>query len=159
MAVVACTTQEQTRFSVHHNIRTVRATLRRLKQSELAAEVCFLGRRSPERMLDHVERRVCSRSPVQVPIYVTEVTFDGSFADLRNDGVGTIMAVTKDVSLRGLGFTHDEPLESDYVITTFDLLNSGPVSLLLEVRWSNIRRGYAFLTGGRFRGITDDLAL
>ncbi|NIL96430.1 MAG: hypothetical protein GTO53_03415, partial [Planctomycetales bacterium] len=62
-------------------------------------------------------------------------------------------AITKDVSLRGVGFTHELLFEGDYALVTFDLMDVGPVSLLVEIRWSNRERGPTYMTGGRFVGI------
>ena len=49
----------------------------------------------------------------------------------------------------------DEPFRADYAIVTFNLLDEDSVSLLLEVRWSNLERCNSYLSGGRFWGITE----
>jgi hypothetical protein len=90
-----------------------------------------------------------------MPIYVTPAVFDGRRVESLKDGVSEILAITREVSLRGIGFTHDEPFEGDYAVVTFDLMDGDAVSLLLEVRWSNIERGYSYMSGGRFLGITE----
>ena len=89
------------------------------------------------------------------PIYVTPVAFDGRYARITDDGEPTFLAVTRDVTLRGIGFTHDEPLDASHAIVTFDLRNGVRVSLLLDVQWSNFKREYAYLSGGTFIGLTD----
>ena len=106
-------------------------------------------------MLDYIERRTSDRSRQQMTIYVTPAVFDGSYVEPLEDGENVMLAVTKDVSLRGVGFTHDEPFQADYAIVTFDLLNEDPVSLLLEVRWSNPQRCNLYMSGGIFLGITE----
>jgi len=90
-----------------------------------------------------------------MPIYVTPAAFDGMCVEPLEDRENVMLAVTKDVSLRGVGFTHDEPFLADYAIVTFDLSGEGPVSLLLEIRWSNLRRDYAYMSGGTFLGVTE----
>jgi hypothetical protein len=90
-----------------------------------------------------------------VPVYVAPATFDGKHAELLGHGETSILAVTRDLSLRGVGFVHDEQLCGAYAIVTFDLLDAEPVSLLLEVRWSNLPRGCAYMSGGRFLAISE----
>ena len=64
-------------------------------------------------------------------------------------------AFTTDVSLRGVAFTQDEPLDTGYAIVTFDLFESESVSLLTEIRWSHHHSDRSYTSGGRFLGITD----
>ncbi len=73
-----------------------------------------------------------------------------------------ILAITRDISLRGIAFTHDDQFEGAYAIVLFDDINEQSVSLLLEVQWSNIEQddyscecGCCYMSGGRFFGITD----
>ena len=66
-----------------------------------------------------------------------------------------MLAVTKDVSLRGIGFTHDEPLEAQHLLVTFDLLNEESAWLLLEIRWANRGEFSSYMSGGRFLGIVE----
>ena len=107
-------------------------------------------------MLDYIEHRNCVRGPVRMPVYVTPVAFDGRHAQpLEHDG-RSMLAVTRDLSLRGIGFTHDEPLHEAYAVVTFDLLDDPPVSVLLEVHWSNLQRGRAYMSGGRFLAVSEN---
>jgi hypothetical protein len=89
-----------------------------------------------------------------MPIHVTPVTFDGWQAEPARDAA-LLSAVTRDVSLRGVGFMHEAPLRGHYAIVTFDLMDDSPVSLLLEVRWSNVRSGDARMSGGMFLAVAD----
>lgn len=146
---------EQAKLAVRRDLRAVRKLLKRIKQSVRLAECYLFGRRNPAQMLDYLDRRERERSPVEIPIYVTPATFDGRRVVPLEDSEGATLAMTKDVSLRGIGFTHDEPFEAEYAIVTFDLTDVGPVSLLLEVRWSNIERGFSYMSGGRFLGIME----
>ena len=95
---------------------------------------------------------------LEATIYVTGVSFDGKLAKVFTDNQGELLAVTKDVSLRGIGFTHDEPFEGNFAIVTFDLIDATPVLLLLDVRWSNLPWKYSYMSGGRFVGIAEPVA-
>ncbi len=153
--MAASTVIERVRLTVHRDLRGVRKVLRRIRHSQPLADLCLFGRRKPGRMLEYIERRDRDRSPVQMLIYVTPATFDGSHAEPLEDDESVIYAVTKDVSLRGVGFTHDEPLQADYAIVTFDLLDENSVTLLLEVRWSNLEESNSYMSGGSFLGIME----
>ena len=155
MAMAASTVIERARLAVRRDLRTVRKILRRIRHSQRLADLNLFGRRTPARMLDYIERRDRDRSPVQMLIYVTPAAFDGRNVEPLEDGECEMLAVTRDVSLRGVGFTHDEPFQAHYAIVTFDLLDEDAVSLLLEVRWSNLESDNLYMSGGRFLGITE----
>ena len=88
------------------------------------------------------------------PVYVIPATFDGKYVETLETNV--IFAITRDISLRGIGFTHDDQFEGSYAIVFFDDINEESVSLLLEVRWSNVEQdGHSYMSGGRFLGIID----
>ncbi|HUS40349.1 MAG TPA: hypothetical protein VMX74_12910 [Pirellulales bacterium] len=145
------------KFRICRNRRTIRRALHKIRKNEDLADVFLFGRRTTARNLDFVERRAADREPVQLPIYVTSVSFDGKQVEVPPDSQAEILAITKDVSLRGIGFTHDEPFEGEFAIVTFDMIDATPVSLLLDVRWSNLEWGYAYMSGGRFLGIVEVL--
>jgi len=155
MSEASSVAKHQRKFSVRRNLRTVRDALRRVRNNDRLTTLCLFGGRTPQEALDHVERLASSRDSVQMPVYLVPVTFDGQYAHPIDHGGTSMLAVTRDVSLRGLGFIHDEPLHGDYAIVTFDLLGDRPVSLLLSVRWRNLRRGSAYLSGGRFLAICE----
>ena len=153
MTLAASALDYGTRFRVGRDASTIGRVLRRIRHSQQLVDLCLFGRRKPARMLKYVDRRSRERMPVQMPIYVTAVDFDGNYAVVYENTACERLAFTKDVSLRGIGFTHDEPLEANYAIVTFDLLDAPAVSLLLEVRWSNLERGHCYMSGGRFFGV------
>jgi hypothetical protein len=154
MVMAASTVIERARLAVRRDLRTVRKILRRIRHSQRLADLCLFGRRTPAWMLEYVERRERDRSLVEMPIYVTPAAFDGRHAEPLGDCERVMLAITMDVSLRGVGFAHDEPFEADYAIVTFDLFDEDPVSLLLEVRWSNLESD-SYMSRGRFLGITE----
>ena len=142
------------RYDVHRDLPTVRRTLQRIRQSDYCADLCLFRTSRPGGVQNRIVRLASDRRPVCMPIHVTPVTFDGWQAELVNEG-GVVGAVTQDVSLRGVGFTHGQPLRGHYAIVTFDLMDGPPVSLLLEIRWSNVRKGDAKMSGGMFLAVAD----
>lgn len=155
MAIAVSPVIERQRLAVRRDLRIVRNTLKQIRHSQRLANLCLFGRRASARMLESVEHRSRDRMPVQMPIYVTPATFDGKYAESQEGAESEMLAVMKGVSLRGIGFTHDEPLEADYVIITFDVLEDKTVSLLLDVRWSQPEWDYSYVSGGRFVGIIE----
>ena len=138
-------TTDRLRLTLHRDLGTVRNTVRRIRQSECCRA-----------LLDVRERRASERHSVQVALYVTPVVWEGfPWIVLQEDAGNSMCAFTKDVSLRGVAFTHDEPLDTDYAIVTFDLCDSEPVSLLTEIPWSHYHSYRSYTSGGRFLGITD----
>ena len=129
--------------------------LRRIKRSLRMADLCLFGRRRPARVASYLDRRQYDRSPVEMPITIQSAAFDGEHATLADPEASEFLAMTRDVSLRGVGFLHDDPFEGHYAVVTFDLLDGRPASLLLEVRWSNVPRLGSYMSGGRFLGIVD----
>lgn len=146
---------EPEKLTVRRDLRAVRKLLKRIKRSARLAELPLFGRRNPAQMLRYLDRRLRDRSPVEIPIYVTPAAFDGWHVKPCDNVEREILAITKDVSLRGVGFRHDELLEGHYAIVVFDLIDDLPVSLLLEIRWLNLQRTDFYLSGGRFIGITE----
>lgn len=146
----------QEKFTVRRDLRAVRKLLNRIKRSARLAELGLFGRRNPAQMLDYLERRDRDRSPVDMPIYVTPAAFDGWHVRICEGVNIEMVAITKDVSLRGIGFRHDEPLECHYAIVMFDAMDGFTASLLLELRWSNREGGDSYMSGGRFLGIIED---
>ena len=101
---------------------------------------------------------------MQRPVYVIPATFDGKYVETLE--TEEIFAITRDLSLRGIGFTHDDQFEGEYAVVFFDDINEESVSLLLEVRWSNLEQadysyvtGAFYMSGGKFLGIIDSLVI
>lgn len=139
---------------VRRDLKAVRTTLKRIKHRVRVADLSQLDRRSPPRRLGCLDRRHYDRSPVEMPIFLMPAAFDGRDAEAVGVRETEILAMTRDVSLGGVGFVHDEPFEAQYAIVSFDVMDGCPVSLLLEVCWSNIERGDSYMSGGKFLGIT-----
>jgi len=144
-----------TRRPVQRDIRTVRALLRRIKNSKPMASLNLLGRRNPTKMLEYLDRRFHGRSAVNLPFYCSPVEFDVSNLDVVSHDWSKNLAFTRDVSLRGVGFTHIDPLDAHYAEVVFDLIDHEAVSLLLEIRWANREFGCSYTSGGRFVGVIE----
>jgi len=127
--------------------------MRRIREDEELADYLLVGRRTPLRMLEQAERRACGRYSLRIPFYMRPADFDGTHVTLREDQP-VMLAMSEDLSLRGVGFSHQEPLDSDYAIVQFDSLDGNAITLLLDVRWNNRKSGHWYLSGGRFVGVT-----
>ena len=147
------TTHAPAELAVHRDLRTVRDVIRRVKRSERLADLCLFGRRNPVQMLEYLDRRNCYRSRVEIPIHIVPAAFDGASAASTGSGEQEMWAVTRDVSRKGIGFAHAPPLEGEYAVISVDLQDGHPLSLLVEIRWSNVPRQGRYMSGGRFVGI------
>lgn len=135
----------------------MRNVISRVKRSDLLADLVLFGRRSPVPALDAPGApRVCSTT--QMPVRVIPVTLDKRQADRVERVDDELFALATYISRRELDFLHDEPFIGDFAVVTADLPDGGPVSLLLEIRWST-RRPHTHLSGGRFVGIADTAAV
>lgn len=148
------TARKQPQLLVRRDFVAVRRLVRRTKANLRLADLCLFGRQNRTRVIDYLDRRECDRSRVEIPVFVTPAAFDGRYAEPLRDQY-EILAVTRDVSRKGLGLMHDEPLGCDYAIVAIDLLDGQPASILLEVRWSNVEKDDMYMSGGRFYGIAE----
>ena len=128
---------------LHFDPRTVRKMVRRVRMDQ--------GRRA----FLSTERRACRRVPVRRPVYVTPVIVEGATLRLPAPGLAYTLAYTTNVSPRGIGFTHDEPMLTRHAIVTFDLLDAEPVSLVIQIQWSRCRGDRWYTSGGKFIAVTD----
>jgi hypothetical protein len=95
------------------------------------------------------DRRECRRARLQIPAIVVPVDLDEHRPDVATICGGEQIAVTRDISLLGIGLVHDEPLASDHLLLQFDIPGEEPVSLLLQVRWTKRTGRYSHCSGGR----------
>ena len=148
---------EPTTFSIRNDLEAIRRTLKTVRESYHFTNLCLFGRRNPTRVLEYFERRSYDRSAIEMPLYVTPVTFDGQVARVDEGDPCDLFAMSKEVSLRGVGFTHDHSFEAEYAVVAFDLLESAEVALLLDIRWLNLVQGDVYMSGGRFIGIAEEI--
>ncbi len=147
MGAATSETQNALRVSVCRNTRKIREAVRRIRQSEQSRAVLEWG-----------ERRASWRIPVETAVYLTPVVVEGNHLEMsRRDS--SIIAYTKDISVAGVGFTHDEPLQTQHAVVTFDLFDEQPLSLLMEITWSRYDSEYPYLSsyvsGGKFLAVTE----
>jgi hypothetical protein len=59
-----------------------------------------------------------------------------------------VTAYTRDISPRGVGLLHDQPLGSRRVLLTFQLLGEQTVSLMVDLKWERYMGDFWFASGG-----------
>lgn len=155
MTVQASTVTGQERLFIRQDLRSVRGVLRRIRRHVQLIDLSLLGSRKSVKVTRHLDRRHYNRSPIRMPVRVMPVLFDGRHAELQHTGDRGILAVTRDVSMTGVGLLHDEPIEEEFAVVNFDLLDGHPLSLLVEIRWSDIEQSGSYLSGGRFVGAVE----
>lgn len=64
-------------------------------------------------------------------------------------GDASYTVVTKQLSERGIGFYHPQPLVARRVIATFDIPEQEPVAFLVDVTWCRFTRQGWYESGGR----------
>lgn len=133
-------------------VRQDRVHIRRLLKRLRDSEYSLLLRSRRRQSSDDRDRRTHERFSLQVPILVTPALFDGERIEAEA-GALAIPAVTTDLTLRGVGFTHGELLCAEYAIITCDLLNREGLGLLFSFRWSNVPECGLYLSGGRFEAL------
>lgn len=137
------------RWSVHHGRARIRRLLERLRRSEYSS--LLSGRRL--RAGDAWDRRSYERFSLKVHFYVTPVAFDGETVDVLDGRCSAVPAMTRDLTIRGVGFTHHQLLFGDYAVIECPFLDRSNFALLLALRWSNIRNNGCYMSGGRFEAI------
>lgn len=139
-------TESITHFRVSRSLATRRSAIRRILNSD----------RDVRRQLGQVpagsERRREVRRSLRVPVYFRPVQVRG-LSVMVNAASPTYLAVTQNISLRGLGWIHDAPLPPAKYLVEFDISGGAPLQLLLEVCWTVQEDEFAFRSGGRILGI------
>jgi len=104
--------------------------------------------------LNHLEvadRRERERYEICLPFYLTPFFQNET---LRNCGEDRpFIAVTRDLSPRGIGFRCDEPVPLGHVIAEFDSQQTGCIKLLLEIRWRRRQSLHCYLAGARIERV------
>jgi hypothetical protein len=104
---------------------------------------------------DHSERRHSARVPMHVPVQLTPMEVEDGSVRLAEGRRSILEGFTTDLSLRGVGFTHERPLSHRHVAVTFELPDVPPVSLLVEICWSLPLDEGGHHTGGRFLSLIE----
>lgn len=111
-------------------------------------------RRDERRQTCWAERRVRRRIPLMCRVYLTPVCMDGETPCQPGPGPSCMVAYTTDVSVEGIGLTHDEPLPTRHAIVTFDREEEEPVSLLIEIEWSYCGADRSYRSGAKFMAVS-----
>jgi hypothetical protein len=99
------------------------------------------------------ERRTRGRIPVRRAVHVVPVVMEGGVLRAAQTSHAFEMARTIDVSTGGVGFVHDGELPTRHAILTFDLMDQGVVSLLVQIMWSRCGAERQYFSGGKFLAV------
>jgi len=93
------------------------------------------------------DRRGATREVADIPFYVSP-QYEKTSRPLAGGDLPMI-AVTRDLSSRGVGFRCDMPLSGGQLIADFDAQAQGRIRFLLEVRWRRRESLHSYLVGAR----------
>lgn len=99
------------------------------------------------------DRRRARRVQLQIPVTFTSVEEVGEREDFVEICGPEQIAITRDLSLQGLGIVHDMRLLTDLAVIQFDIPGESPISMLFEARWTTRKTRYSFVSGGRLVGV------
>jgi hypothetical protein len=151
---------------INSDSRALSRELRRVLRDENRHEILFgsnehrvpdrtpLSKETGETLFELSERRSCRRVPLQRVVHVTPVVLENGTLCVPVTAKSSFLAYTSDLSMRGLGFTHDEPLMTRHAVITFDLIHQESVSLLIEITWTRCLADRSYRSGGKFVAIT-----
>lgn len=124
------------------NIDTVRETMRRVRKLWWKKRVVGGGelRAHPRYVM---RRKVCV-TPIEL--------HDGAVRVLKTPR-SYFVASTTDLSLRGIGFIHGQPLPTRHAILTFELPGEAPVSLVTQIQWTKRCTDRSYQSGGKFLAV------
>jgi|GEM_PF-1897066 hypothetical protein len=104
------------------------------------------------RTLEILNRRGEDRNEIMVPFYLYPVS--GKDGDDWRDSP-PMLAVTRDLSVRGIGFRCDLPVKDPRFVAEFDNVRDGMIRMLLEVCWVKKQSPHEYLAGGRLLRVLD----
>ena len=120
------------------------------EKDPVAAQVrCLLASTNPTAQV--VERRRDQRYAYSQLVVLTAVSDDG-VTPLEEK---SCVVVGKQISERGLGFFHPEPLPYRRVIASMELEAGRWISFLLDVSWCRFTRYGWYESGGRFLHVAE----
>ncbi|MCA9078559.1 MAG: hypothetical protein KDA93_26265 [Planctomycetaceae bacterium] len=103
----------------------------------------------------HCDRRSGRRVQMQIPVVFTSVEEAGNSDDFVEVCGPDQIAVTRDLSLQGLGIVHDMRLMTDLALIQFDIPGESQITMLFEARWTTRKTRYSFVSGGRLIGVVN----
>jgi hypothetical protein len=128
----------------------VAAIIDQIRESYSRRCVKYTGQ-PPEAAEAPVDRRRASREAITIPFYIQSVSQPGDRnVDWSDIALGPEMiAITRDLSPRGIGFHCDVPILERFYLAEFDSTDDTTVRLLLEVRWVCRKTPHHYIAGGR----------
>jgi hypothetical protein len=100
----------------------------------------------------HLNRRSEERLHIQLPVYIQPAVRRGLSVFVESEA-RPLLAVTRDISLHGLGLVHDKAWPHRWFVAEFDVFDERPLILLVESRWTGEVEAYSHRTGGRIAGV------
>jgi len=110
----------------------------------------FTGRKLDEDVTNG--RRSVERGAVAMPFYLYPCT--SGEASSRDWSGSPLLAVTRDISTRGIGMQCDQPLLRQHYIAEFDCAGQS-ICMLLELRWQLRKCPHYFVAGFRVLHLID----
>lgn len=115
---------------------------------QLLDDVQFMVRdvlRQWQHPADAAERRTCQRIPFQKSIALFAI--DGETEQPSGE---PYLVTGKDISINGVGFSHDSPLPFNKVAVGFELPNGCSQFVLVRLSWCRFTRRGVYESGGMF---------
>lgn len=143
---MTATTESRTRYRLSRSgLRRQRAYRKILRSARRAPEICG---GEPQ----HLNRRFEYRLHIQLPVYIRPASRRGLSVFVDPDA-SPLLAVTRDISLHGMGLVHDRPWPHRWFVVEFDVFDKLPLTLLVESRWTGEIDSYSHRTGGEIKGV------
>ena len=139
---------------INSDTSAMRAALGRIRDAHSEVSLSDLDDEDDEPVVHH-ERRRSSRAKMQLPVIITPADWSPDSDDAVVVSGDEQIGVTRDISTGGIGVTHDHLINSEAAIVTFDLPGEGPISFVLDLRWSVRQARFSFMSGGSVVGILD----
>ncbi len=115
------------------------------------AAVGMLTKDTRHREMRCLERRCDTRLPFQRPVQLTSLNEHEE--SINPDGPETMTAYTRDIFPSGVGFLHDQPISSNRVLLSFELLGGKTLSLVVQLTWCRYLGDFWHSSGGRLVGL------
>lgn len=110
--------------------------------------------------LEPADRRGEGRNKISLPFYLLPVSSPETDPSTGKAVTPPLIAVTQDLSTRGVGFRSDTQIPMGQLIAEFDGHRAGRIRLLLEIRWRRRQSLHCYLAGARILSVltSDDPA-
>ena len=144
-------TEHECRYRLSKSAANRRRAFRLIQTSEHKADRQF-GDQATQHYPVYDDRRLQIRVSTQVPAYLRPARRKG-LSVFVDPSESPQLAVTRDVSLDGLGFQHDTLPPRPLFLAEFDVFLEEPLIVLVEVRWCRRTSDWSYTSGGRIAGV------